>query len=139
MELVKSLGANKVIDYTREDFTKNGETYDVIFDTVGKAPNTGSLRSLKADATYLQAVAAPGISLRIRLSSMTSSRKLIGGGAPPDSEDLVFLQEVVLDSGPGSFHQTPVLAEKTGMLIRQYLLEISVCKSWYTRYAPRSY
>jgi NADPH:quinone reductase-like Zn-dependent oxidoreductase len=89
------LGADRVIDYTKEDFTKNGETYDVIFDTVGKASYSGCLRSLKKDGTYLQAVSAPGISMRMRWTSMTSSRKLVGGGPPPNSEDLVFLKELI--------------------------------------------
>jgi NADPH:quinone reductase-like Zn-dependent oxidoreductase len=95
LELVKSLGADKVIDYTQEDFSKNGETYDVIFDTVGKASFTGSLRSLKQDGVYLQAVAAPGISLRMKWTSLISSQKLVGGGPPPKTEDLVFLQELI--------------------------------------------
>ena len=95
LELVKSLGADRVIDYTKEDFTQNGETYDVIFDTVGKASYSDSLRSLKKDETYLQAVAAPGISMRMRWTSMTSGKKLVGGGPPPKSEDLVFLEELV--------------------------------------------
>jgi NADPH:quinone reductase-like Zn-dependent oxidoreductase len=95
LELVKSLGADRVIDYTQEDFSKNGETYDVIFDTVGKASYTGCLRSLKEDGTYLQAVAAPGISLRMKWTALISSKKLIGGGPPPKSEDLVFLKELV--------------------------------------------
>ncbi|HEX6303071.1 MAG TPA: NAD(P)-dependent alcohol dehydrogenase [Anaerolineales bacterium] len=95
LELVKSLGADKVIDYTREDFTRNGETYDVIFDAVGKASYSGSLGSLKDDGAYLQAVAAPGISLRMRLTSLTSRKRMIGGGPPPNSEDLVFLQQLV--------------------------------------------
>jgi NADPH:quinone reductase-like Zn-dependent oxidoreductase len=95
LELVKSLGADRVIDYTQEDFTKNGETYDVIFDTVGKASYSGCLKSLKKDGAYLQAVAAPGISLRMQWTSMTSSKTLVGGGPPPKSEDLVFLQELV--------------------------------------------
>ena len=95
LELVKSLGADRVIDYTQEEFTKNGETYDVIFDTVGKASYSGCLSSLKKDGTYLQAVAAPGISMRMRWTSMTSSRKLVGGGPPPESEDLLFLSELI--------------------------------------------
>src|SRR5574341_1341607 len=95
LELVRSLGADKVIDYTKEDFTKSGETYDVIFDTVGKASYSGCLRSLKKDGTYLQAVSAPGISMRMRWTAMTSSRKLVGGGPPPKSEDLVFLKELI--------------------------------------------
>ena len=52
-ELVKSLGADKVIDYTKEDFTINGETYDVIFDTIGKSPFSGSVRSLNQKGRYL--------------------------------------------------------------------------------------
>jgi NADPH:quinone reductase-like Zn-dependent oxidoreductase len=95
LELVKSLGAGRVIDYTTEDFTKNGDLYDVIFDTVGKGSYSGCLRTLKKDGTYLQAVSAPGISLRMRWTSLTSSRKLAGGGPPPNSEDLDCLSGLV--------------------------------------------
>ena len=102
LELVRSLGADKVIDYTKEDFTKNGQTYDVIFDTVGKSSYSDCIRALKKDGTYLHAVAAPGISMRMRWTSMTSSlpgrqsrKKLVGGGPPQKSEDLVFLKELI--------------------------------------------
>ena len=95
LELVRSLGADRVIDYTQEDFTKDAETYDVIFDTVGKASYSGCMRVLKKDGVYLQAVAAPGISLRMRWTSMISSKRLIGGGPPRKSEDLIFLKELV--------------------------------------------
>jgi NADPH:quinone reductase-like Zn-dependent oxidoreductase len=53
VDLVKSLGTDRVIDYTREDFTKNGCTYDVIFDAVGKDSPSRSKRSLKKNGTYL--------------------------------------------------------------------------------------
>ena len=52
-ELVKSLGAEKVIDYSKEDFTKNGEVYDVVFDAVGKISRSHSKNSLKKNGTYL--------------------------------------------------------------------------------------
>jgi len=52
LELVKSLGANKVIDYTKEDYTKSGETYDVIFDAVGKS-SPDSKTVLKEKGVYL--------------------------------------------------------------------------------------
>ena len=53
LELVKSLGADKVIDYTKEDFTKNGETYDVIFDAVSKTTSRQVKKSLKKNGIYL--------------------------------------------------------------------------------------
>lgn len=51
--LVRSLGAGEVIDYTQEDFTQSGETYDVIFDAVGKLSRSHAKRSLKKNGNYL--------------------------------------------------------------------------------------
>lgn len=53
LELVSSLGADKVIDYTQEDFTQSSDTYDVVFDAVGKISSSGSKRSLKKTGIYL--------------------------------------------------------------------------------------
>jgi NADPH:quinone reductase-like Zn-dependent oxidoreductase len=73
LELVKSLGAEKVIDYTKEDFTQSGETYDVIFDAVRKISESGCKSSLKTNGVYLSA------------SSSTSEK----------NEDLIFLKELI--------------------------------------------
>jgi len=53
LELVKSLGASRVIDYTREDFTQSGESYDVIFDAVGKLSSSQGKKALKKTGIYL--------------------------------------------------------------------------------------
>jgi NADPH:quinone reductase-like Zn-dependent oxidoreductase len=53
LEMVKDLGVDKVIDYTKEDFTQSDETYDVIFDAVGKISSSGSKSSLKENGTFL--------------------------------------------------------------------------------------
>lgn len=53
VELVKSLGANNVIDYTKEDFTKNGERYDVIFDAVGITSKSNCRTALTPNGTYM--------------------------------------------------------------------------------------
>jgi len=53
LEMLRSLGADHVIDYTHEDFTKNGKTYDVIIDVIGKSPFSGSIHSLTPDGRYL--------------------------------------------------------------------------------------
>jgi NADPH:quinone reductase-like Zn-dependent oxidoreductase len=54
LELVRSLGADEVIDYTQEDFTKNGETFDVVFDAVGKHSFRRSRRSLKPGGIFIE-------------------------------------------------------------------------------------
>jgi NADPH:quinone reductase-like Zn-dependent oxidoreductase len=58
LELVKSLGADKAIDYTKEDFTQSGETYDVIFDAVRKISSSRSKRSLKEKGVFLSAASS---------------------------------------------------------------------------------
>ena len=96
VKLIKSLGADKVIDYTKEDFTKNGESYDIIFDTTGKSPFSGCLKSLKQNGVYLRAVhMALSSNVRGLWTSMTSSKKVIGGVATELKENLVFLKELI--------------------------------------------
>ena len=95
IELVKSLGADKVIDYTNEDFSKNSEIYDVIFDAVGKSSISDCMESLQKEGVYLQAVATPATSLRMQWTSITNSRTLIGGTAVPKTENLNILKKLV--------------------------------------------
>jgi len=96
LELIKSLGADKTIDYTTTDFSKSGETYDIIFDTVGKSPFSGSVRSLNKKGVYLRAVhmSLPSI-IHGLWTTLTSSKKVIGGVASEHKEDLTFLKELI--------------------------------------------
>lgn len=97
VELVKSLGADKVIDYTKEDFTKSGETYDVIFDTIGKSSFSRSERSLNQNGRYL--LANPKLSQMVRglWTSMISSKKVIFEALREKTEYLIFLKELIED------------------------------------------
>ncbi len=94
LDMVRSIGADHVIDYIQEDFTKNGENYDVIFDVIGKSPYSRSLRSLKENGRYL--LANPGLSQMVRglWTSMRSDKKVIFG-ASEKKEDLIFLKELI--------------------------------------------
>jgi NADPH:quinone reductase-like Zn-dependent oxidoreductase len=95
LQMVRSIGADRVVDYTREDFTKSGETYDVIFDTVGKSSFSGSLRCLTENGTYLNA--NPGLfgSAWMRWTSRNSSKRVILWTAGYTSSNLLALQELV--------------------------------------------
>lgn len=94
VDLVRSLGASHVIDYTQEDFTRNGETYDVIVDTVGTAPFSRSKASLKEGGRLLMIVAGLPDMLQALWVSMTSSRQVIAGPVTVRVEDLRFLAEL---------------------------------------------
>jgi NADPH:quinone reductase-like Zn-dependent oxidoreductase len=91
MELVQSLGASRVIDYTKEDFTENDETYDVIIDTAGTAPFSRCRRSLKEGGRLLVVLGRLSDMLRIPWVSMTGSRKIVAGTAVGRAEDLRYL------------------------------------------------
>jgi len=95
LDMLHSIGADHVIDYTQEDFTKRGDTYDFILDVVGKSSFSGSIRSLKQNGCYL--IANPGMSqmIRGRWTSMTSSKKVMFGAASPKTEELLFLKELI--------------------------------------------
>ena len=79
LEFVKALGADKVIDYTKEDFSRNGQTYDVILVAVDKSSFSACMRSLKKDGIYLN-VTTPLPDLPMLWTKMTSSKKLMLGG-----------------------------------------------------------
>jgi NADPH:quinone reductase-like Zn-dependent oxidoreductase len=94
VELVSSLGADRVIDYTREDFTQNGETYDVIVDTVGTAAYARSKTSLKEGGRLLLVYAELPDMLQIPWVRMTSNKTIIAGPAAGSAEDLRFLAQL---------------------------------------------
>jgi NADPH:quinone reductase-like Zn-dependent oxidoreductase len=94
VELVRSLGAKHVIDYTHEDFTTNGETYDVIVDTAGTAPYSRSKNSLKRGGRLLLVLGKLADLLTAPLISMTTDKKVVAGPAAGRVDDLRFLAEL---------------------------------------------
>jgi len=94
LSLVKSFGANKVIDYTQEDFTQSGETYDIIFDTVGKSSFSKCKRVLKRNGIYLSGPSGPGAFLLMAWTSLARGRKVLAGTPTEHKEVLNFLKEL---------------------------------------------
>jgi NADPH:quinone reductase-like Zn-dependent oxidoreductase len=94
LDTVLSIGADRVVDFTKEDFTKTGETYDVIIDAVSKASLSRCIGSLTEKGIFL---GGPGLSRLILgpWTSMTSSKKAIIWTGTYEIEDLIFLKELI--------------------------------------------
>jgi NADPH:quinone reductase-like Zn-dependent oxidoreductase len=95
LELVRSLGADAVIDYTQEDFTKNGQTYDVIFDAVGKLSFRRSRASLEPGGIYLPTDGP--VNLMWALMPSRKGAKRVVFQIPPrqPKKDVLFLKELI--------------------------------------------
>jgi NADPH:quinone reductase-like Zn-dependent oxidoreductase len=95
LEYVKSLGADKVIDYTREDFTDSDETYDFIFDILGKSSFAKVKRSLKANGRCLLVSFKMKQFWQMLWTSMIGGKKVICALSSEKAEDLVFIKELI--------------------------------------------
>jgi NADPH:quinone reductase-like Zn-dependent oxidoreductase len=95
LDLVRSLGADEIIDYTKDDFTKSGETYDIIFDTVDKISFSGCKNSLKQNGLYLVGAPRPQAFIQMLWTSIIGGKKVLAGAPPESKEDLIFLKELV--------------------------------------------
>ena len=95
VDLVKSIGVDKVIDYTKEDFTQNGEIYDLIIDTVNSISVFSSLKSLTKNGVMILSAAGIKEMLQGIWISVTSSKKVMTGVISHKAEDLIFLKNLI--------------------------------------------
>jgi NADPH:quinone reductase-like Zn-dependent oxidoreductase len=100
LEMVRLLGADQAIDYTREDFTENGKTYDIIFDTVGKRSFSACKGSLADEGIYLATVPTPVLMLQALWTAKSRGKKVkfMAAGLRParqKTRDLIFLTELI--------------------------------------------
>jgi len=94
VEMVKSLGADKLIDYTKEDFTKSGNTYDLIFDIVGATTFDRCQGLLKPQGVFLQNIMGVTDIVRILWTSITGGKTLKGGVAMENLERLNLIAQL---------------------------------------------
>lgn len=95
IETLKLAGADYIIDYTREDFTENGQMYDAIFDVIGKSDYRRSMKSLNDKGSYLFADWKPAHKWLNRLKPKSGSKKVIFGGTEQNLKNLDFLRELI--------------------------------------------
>ncbi len=95
LDMLRKLGADHVIDYTREDFTKSGQKFDAIIDVIGKSPFSGSIKSLEQNGRYV--LGNPGLSamIRRRWTLMTTDKKVISESASHSAEEYAVLKELI--------------------------------------------
>lgn len=98
LELVKSLGADKVIDYERVDFTEDFEMYDIIFITIDKCPFIACKKALNEKGVYLN-VARPIPSLQMLWTSLTTSKKIVVGKNSPETAGVLIVLKRIIEKG----------------------------------------
>jgi NADPH:quinone reductase-like Zn-dependent oxidoreductase len=95
LEFVKNLGAGKVIDYTTEDYLHSGETYDIIFDILGKGSFSHFKKSLKETGVYLLSSFKSKKLLQMLWTSIKGGKKIVCALVTPKTEDLIFVKQLV--------------------------------------------
>ncbi len=94
VELVRSLGAANVIDHKKEDFTRNGVTYDIIMDTAGTARFSRSKASLKESGRLLQVLGGLSDLFLVSWVALTSKKRIVAGPAAEKVDDVRFLADL---------------------------------------------
>lgn len=95
LDMLRSIGADHVMDYTREDYTKNGQKYDVIMDTIGGSLFAGSVRSLNEDGTYLNVNPKMSHRLQMAWAKGRSNKKLLSWEGEYTTKNLLRLRELI--------------------------------------------
>jgi NADPH:quinone reductase-like Zn-dependent oxidoreductase len=96
LDLVRSIGADQVVDYTQEDFAQTGERYDLIFDVVAKRSFSDCRRALRPQGIYVTTEFSPVLALGGLWNSMTGNQKMVPlPPKPPNKTDLVFMKELL--------------------------------------------
>ncbi len=97
LEMVKSLGADKVIDYTQEDFTQRSDTYDVIFDAVGKIASAKRKKSLTKSGIYLTALALSG-NIKLKVEDLIFLKELCEAGKLKSVIDKIYPMKQIVEA-----------------------------------------
>ena len=95
IELVKSLGADKVVDYTKEDFTETGDNYDIIFDTVGKSSFCSCKKALSSKGKYVTTSMTLRVAFLALLTKYGSKKKVISGMSLNKAEALNYIRKLI--------------------------------------------
>ncbi|MDZ8090130.1 MAG: NAD(P)-dependent alcohol dehydrogenase [Nostoc sp. DedQUE12b] len=95
LDLVKSLGANRVIDYKQQDFTQDIAQYDIIFDAVGKRSLSQTKRVLKPNGIYITTLPSPEVLLEGVLTAFLPGQKAKFILQKPNTQDLIYLKELI--------------------------------------------
>ncbi len=95
LDTLRQIGASHTIDYTKEDFTKNGEAYDIIFDVAGKTSFSAIVKSVKPDGVLLLANPKLSDMMRARWTAWRSGKRIVFGSSNQNPEDLKYLSNLL--------------------------------------------